>query len=212
VERETVLNSLNSKLQPGATPYKFPERAAAMTASATVDTTAILLEELGKLGEPMPNEIAAHGSSRIADDVARVLEERGQSRYSGEQWRSALREVFRRLTDSKGDTSRRSPNLANVAGMDIHTRATTILAQRGIYDPDADAYVTACEEARAELEPDEGDAQAAYAGSDSGDELHLVAMKVLRARGLDWEHDASQYADAVKEAARILSINLNGRS
>jgi hypothetical protein len=81
--------------------------------AATIDTTAILLEELDRLGEPLPIPIATHGFSKIADDVARLLDERGQSRYSAAQWRSALLEVFKRLTDSKGDTSRRSPNVAS---------------------------------------------------------------------------------------------------
>jgi hypothetical protein len=233
---------INSKLQPGATPYSVPNR---ITGSATIDTTAILLEELDRLGEPLPIAIATHGFSRIADDVARVLDERGQSRYSAAQWRSALLEVFKRLTDSKGDASRRSPNLASTkkdnqmtsnepstnsvsrvlrslntvhepadaASVRLAARANEILTAQAVFDPTPQEYMSAIAEARAELdEPDEQEASQGI-GHDAGLELHVKATQILRARGIYKEDETLElYESALDEAATAGGISLTGRS
>jgi hypothetical protein len=184
--------------------------------AATVDTTAILLEELAKLGEPLPLGIAAHGFSRIADDVARVLDERGQQSYSAAQWRSALKEVFRKLTDDKGDLRKRSPNLAHrkdavkIDGRALDARAQEILAANNVYDPTAEDYMNALEAAQAETVSETR--TSVYRGDPGGVALHLTAMKILEDRGKAWDHDADDYKDALDEAAVILSIDLTGRN
>jgi SOS response regulatory protein OraA/RecX len=188
--------------------------------STTIDTTGILLEELDRRTENglLPIEIARRGAALISDDVTKLLIERNQEHYSAAQWRSALREVFRRLTDDRGDVAKRSPNIAHrkdqmntPIGRDLlDIRARQILTARGIYDETMEQYSEALDEAQVELAPAE-DATAAYAGSDSGDELHLAAMSILKDRGRDWSYDGSEYMDAIDEAARILTIDLSGR-
>jgi hypothetical protein len=190
--------------------------------AATVDTTAILLEELAKLGEPLPIEIAAHGFSRIADDVARVLEERGQQSYSAAQWRSALKEVFRKLTDDKGDLRRRSPNLARkddvntitskyepdpedvrISARQFDTRFDDVdmdsvrihaRAEQILRDGQQDDYLEAAMQAQRELEPPQAETTRGYSPAESA-ALHVETIKVLSARNISESFcSAAEYA------------------
>jgi hypothetical protein len=177
MEKEMHLNSI---LQPGAEPYLHSEHV--IRATATVDTTAILLDELAKLGEPLPIPIATHGFSRIADDVARLLDERGQQRYTESQWRSALREVFRQLTDSKGDTAHRSPNLAR--------KDDDMSTLTGKYEPDP-------EEVRIAARRFENGVDALDMASVK---IHARAEQILATR----DYTPDQYLEAVMQAQREL--------
>jgi hypothetical protein len=197
--------------------------------AATVDTTAILLEELAKLGEPLPIEIAAHGFSRIADDVARVLDERGQQRYSAAQWRSALKEVFRKLTDDKGDLRKRSPNLAHrkddlntltskyepdpedvritarqfdngIDAVDMDSVRIHARAEQILREGREDDYLAAAMQAELELEPPQTETTRGYSAAESA-ELHVETIKILLARNVhEGFCSADEYADEYADA------------
>jgi superfamily I DNA/RNA helicase len=183
--------------------------------SVGIDKAPIIQEELDRLGYPLPL-----GASPASLDrrVQELLAEAGITRFTESDYRRLLRQAIKELSDNRDDTRRGSPNLAGVSTreenpMRLAARADELLTARAVFDPTADEYMAACAEARAELdEPDEPEASQGI-GHDKGLELHVQATKILRARNLYGDDVTSElYADALKEAAKVLSINLTGRS
>jgi hypothetical protein len=178
--------------------------------AATIDTAAILIEEYARISDSnnlLPEQVAAHGAAGIANDVARILEERGQSRFSADQYRSAVRECFRRLLDDKGNIADRpsSPQLAaeqQIKALD--NRVRLILGREQFADAEyRDVLATVMEAGwppRVQA-TEERELTRAEEAKLRGDILEQLAKQRLRDKGIDpgsanYEELASAYDEA----------------
>src|SRR2546428_1314302 len=68
-----------------------------------VNTTQILLDELHRLGDPLPIPVAKMHPSGLYSQTILRLQEQGKESYTEADFRSALRQVIRELTDTTRD-------------------------------------------------------------------------------------------------------------
>jgi hypothetical protein len=172
-------------------------------ATATVDEGRIYREELDRLTGPdglLPWQIAAHGAAAIHDDTLRLLVEQGKARYSASDYRTALRQILRRLVDDKSDVAKNSPAIARVA---LAQRADQILAAQRNFDPDADEYATALEQAQEELEPEDDETRPARPTPLEGEAAVVLAKQLLAKRAI-YKPTYEQLAEALNEAEAVI--------
>jgi hypothetical protein len=101
-----------------------------------VDTTQILLDELQKLGDPLPIPVLKMHPSGLYTLTIRRLQEQGKESYTEGEFRSALRQVIRELTDTSRDnlTAAEERHTSAIERNIIAAMAEAVLEKQGKSD------------------------------------------------------------------------------
>jgi excisionase family DNA binding protein len=75
--------------------------AASRTGSDVVDVERIVLEELKRLGDPLPVEIAQMGPKGLGREALRILKDKGVTEYDEAGYRAAIRQAIREALNPK---------------------------------------------------------------------------------------------------------------
>jgi hypothetical protein len=196
---------------------------AAVPRPVNVDTTQVLLEELQKLGDPLPIPIARLGPSGLANRAILRLQEQGQSSgkdtYTEADFRNALRQVIRELTDTTRDPlTAAEQRQASAIESDILAAMTDhVLEEQGIADTyTPDEYLRAVAVAKRRTGLDYGpvnEKRKTPAGTDPerGRQLHALAELLLARDGKERNPrgelvcTGAEYAQALREAQETLT-------
>jgi ribosomal protein S20 len=196
---------------------------AAVPRPLNVDATRILLEELKKLGDPLPPPVAKLGPSGLFNRTMLALQKQaqasGKDTYTESDFRSALRQAIRELTDTTSDNLTAAARRHTAAiNSDILAAATEqVLQEQGKADDySGDEYLRAVAVAKRRTGLEYGplsENAKAPAGTDAerGRHLHVVAEMILARDGArlsprgELIYTAAEYAQALHEAAEQLT-------
>jgi hypothetical protein len=183
-----------------------------------VNTTQILLDEIHRLGDPLPIPVAKMHPSGLYNLTIRRLQEQGKESYTEGEFRSALRQVIRELTDTSRDnlTAAEQRHTSAIERNIIAAMAEAVLEEQGKaddYTPDEYLRAVAVAERRTGL--DYGAAKAKRetpAGTDPerGRQLHALAELILARDGKrnhrgEIDCTGAEYAQALQEAQEQLT-------
>jgi hypothetical protein len=184
-----------------------------------VDTTQIIVKELQKIGDPLPVPIAKARPSGLYTLTIRRLQEQGKESYTEAEFRNALRQVIRELTDTTRDklTAAERRHTSAIESDILAAATEQILQEQGnadTYTPDEYLRAVAVAKRRTGLDygPVNGKRKTP-AGTDPerGRQLHALAEvflardgKVRNPRG-ELVCTGAEYAQALQEAHETLT-------
>jgi hypothetical protein len=189
------------------------------TPTQNVNITQVVLEELQRIGDPLPLPIAQLGPSGLANSAILRLKKEGKDTYSEADFRNALRQVIRELTDTTKDrlTAAEQRHTRAIESNILAAMTDHVLEEQGIADTYApDEYLRAVAVAERRTGLDYGpvnEKRKTPAGTDPerGRQLHALAEvflardgKVRNPRG-ELVCTGPEYAQALREAQETLT-------
>jgi hypothetical protein len=196
---------------------------AAVPRPANVDATRIILEELKKLGDPLPAPVLKLGPSGLFNRTMLELQKQaqasGKDTYTEADFRSALRQVIREMTDTTSDrlTAAERRHTAAINSEILAAATEQVLLEQGKADDySGDEYLRAVAVAKRRTGLEYGSLNAnreTPTGTDAerGQQLHVVAEMILARDGAKLSprgeliYTAAEYARALQEAAEQLT-------